>query len=62
MSDFAPDRGHPNDAEAVRAHLRNSALTLTEEERVELLDELNRQIDEIDGRKSPGRADATSGC
>jgi hypothetical protein len=29
---------------------------------MELLDELNRQIDEIDGRKSPGGVDATSGC
>jgi len=29
---------------------------------VELLDELNRQIDEIDGRKSPGGVDVTSGC
>lgn len=47
-----PNHGHPNDPDAVRAHLLNSALTLSEHERAELLDELNRQIDVIDSKRA----------
>ncbi len=43
-------RRHPNDLAAVASHLRASALAMTESEREELLDIIDRQLAELDPR------------
>lgn len=44
--------GHPNDRALVRKQLARNRLTLTDEERAALIASIDRQIAEIDARKS----------
>ena len=44
--------GHPNDREVVRRQLAQNRLTLTPEERAALIASIDRQLAEIDARKS----------
>jgi hypothetical protein len=51
--DGDPHTQHPNDDRAVREHMRNSALALSNEERLTLLARIDAEIAELDRQSAP---------